>query len=72
MRIISKRIGFKAQEGFDPGPFDPVSPIIPGNKKQRLIGRIHNAGEYAMHPAYSGGKLIPPAIPDGPMDPGEY
>lgn len=70
MRIISKRIGFKVQEGFDPGSFDPNSPIIPGNKKQSLIGRIHNAGEYAMRPAY--GRPVRPMIPDGPMDPGEY
>lgn len=40
MRIISKRIGFKAQG---------ANKI---KKKQRLTGRIHNAGEYGLDAIY--------------------
>lgn len=41
MRTISKRNGFKFHNP------DPKS-----KKQQRLIGRIHNAKEYALGPEY--------------------
>ena len=40
MRIISKRNGFKGV------------PNAKHKKQQRLIGRIHNAKEYALGPEY--------------------
>lgn len=55
MRIISKRMGFKSNEaGAGAGwIIDPGSLIRPRNEKQRLTGRIHNAGEYGLDPKYS-------------------
>lgn len=40
MRIISKRNGFKGVSSAK------------HKKQQRLIGRIHNAGEYPLGPIY--------------------
>lgn len=48
MRIISKRNGFKGS---------PSSKI---KKKQRLTGRIHNAGEYPLRPIYPFAEHVAP------------
>lgn len=51
MRIISKRIGFKGQG---------ANKI---KKKQRLTGRIHNAGEYPLGPIYPFAEHVAPTMP---------
>lgn len=51
MRIISKRNGFKK------GP-NKIK------KKQRLTGRIHNAGEYPLEPIYPFAEHVAPTMPD--------
>lgn len=58
MRIISKRNGFKAPKY---------------KKQQRLIGRIHNAGEYELDPKYSDQTVlnlsdIPGNLPNNPIE----